>query len=296
MRTAPRACFLLACAACAALWAPPTPAAEAGAPLNSGPCHPSGDPKGGLTAATLMHSFLDFKAGEYQNEEGIRYAAVRDSDEWRVFQGLAGCLRTFDPAALGKREERLAFWINLYNGMVVHGVLAAGIPESVLDLPAFFDNTAYEVGGLRYSLEQIEHGILRGNLPKAEGAAAVLPEGDPRLEHALQELDPRIHFALVCGGRSCPPVRVYRPEQVEAQLDLVAREFLDRAVRKSPEGKGLRVPMVLRWFEEDFGGRDGVVAFLRERLSPGPARKALESDSPPKLSFVEFDWRLNNAP
>lgn len=263
--------------------------------LNSEPCRAAEGVAGRELAATMTHAFLDFKGGAYQKESGIDYRAVRDSEEWRTYSGLAGCLRSFDPSVLETREERLAFWINTYNALVVHGVIAAGIPESVLDLPAFFENTAYEIGGLRYSLDPIEHGILRGNVPKAAGAPSILAQEDPRLRHALGDLDPRIHFALVCGGRSCPPVRVFQAQGIDARLDEAARAFLNAAVKVAPDGKGLRLPTILRWFEDDFGGREGVIELLRKHLEPGPARKMVEGGTAPRISFVEFDWRLNHA-
>lgn len=244
---------------------------------------------------TATRSFLVLKGGEFQKDGGIDYRRLNESAGWGAYQGLAGCLRELDPAALETREQRLAFWINLYNAMVVHGILAAGIPKSVTAVPDFFEATAYEVGGVRLSLEQIEHGVLRNNRPKYLRPWAPLSKDDAALKYALFDLDPRIHFALVCGARSCPPVRVYLPEGVDAQLDLATREFLNRTVKPAADGKGLELSSILLWYEKDFGGREGVLDLLRRLLEPGPARRLLESNPNPRISYADYDWSLNDA-
>jgi hypothetical protein len=276
------------------LWGGARPAGEA-ATLNTAPCQGGEDLRGAALAETLNRAVLGLK-GKFFTESGrVDYRAMKGSPEWAVYEGLAGCLRAFDPATLAGRAERLAFWINLYNALVVHGVLAADVPQSVTKVPSFFDTTAYEIGGLRFSLEDIEHGVLRGNRPKHLRPWAPLPKSDPRLKYALESLDPRIHFALVCGARSCPPVGAYTADRIDEQLDLAARSFVNQAVEAAPGGKELRVSSILQWYEADFGGRDGVLNFLRRTLSPGPALRLLEAGAEPKISYVDYDWSLNDA-
>lgn len=38
----------------------------------------------------------------------------------------------------------------------------------------------------------------------------------------VQPCDPRIHFALVCGAKSCPPIKVYTPDNLEEGLQVRA--------------------------------------------------------------------------
>ena len=52
---------------------------------------------------------------------------------------------------------------DLYNALTIHGLAEqAALPSSVLDIQQFWKTTGYNVGGLVYSLDDIEHGILRG--------------------------------------------------------------------------------------------------------------------------------------
>lgn len=76
----------------------------------------------------------------------------------------------------------------------------------------FFNYTSYIIGGHRYSLQDIENGILRSNR-KAVGALSLpFKKNDPRLKVALAKNEPLIHFALVCGAKSCPPIKTYSAE------------------------------------------------------------------------------------
>jgi hypothetical protein len=231
---------------------------------------------------------------DFRDGNGVDYRALAASAAWRDYLRQAGCLGFFDPAGLASDAEKKAFWINTYNSLVVHAVIAERFPASVRDVPGFFQNMTYEIGGIENGLDTIEDGILRGNRPKTAGAEPILPPGDARLGHALGEVDPRIHFALVCAARSCPRLEAYAPERLDAQLEAAARAFLSRTTRLAPGG-GLEVSAVLQWYEIDFGGRAGVIAALLRHLEAGPARRYLEADPNPSLTYAEFDWRLNDA-
>ena len=78
---------------------------------------------------------------------------------------------------------------------------------------------AYDVGGLLFSLDEIEHGVLRCNRghPKDKKPMFVL-ENDPRMKLMLTKFDARIHFALNCGANSCPPIRIYQADRLNAQV------------------------------------------------------------------------------
>ena len=79
--------------------------------------------------------------------------------------------------------------------------MAPSLPRSVLDLAGFWNVTCYNIGGQIYSLDDLEHGLLRGNKPHPSTGMVCFQQGDQRLEFAITELDPRIHFALVCGAK-----------------------------------------------------------------------------------------------
>jgi hypothetical protein len=150
------------------------------------------------------------------------------------------------------------------------------------------------VGGYRISLDDIENGILRGNrghpfIPGRQFAAA-----DPRLSWMIWPPEPRIHFALNCASRSCPPFQVYTADQIESQLDLAARSFVDVNVKLNPAKQLLVVSSIFHWFKGDFGGQDGIISFIIDHL-PYDGRRAWLTKYKDiiRLRYKPYDWRLN---
>lgn len=79
-------------------------------------------------------------------------------------------------------NEKLAFFLNLYNAMVIHAVISVGCPEGVIDRRSFFSDFQYVVGGHPYSLSIIKNGILRCNRRSPYSLVKPFSSGDKRLE------------------------------------------------------------------------------------------------------------------
>jgi len=118
-------------------------------------------------AAEVKMAMDQFKmAAVDENGYQVNYAELRGSrayDEYRNY--CTPRLRNFDPAQLNTSGERLAFWINLYNALVIDGIInfdvQSSITETRLGIFSFFRKAAYNLGGKHLSLEDIEHGLLR---------------------------------------------------------------------------------------------------------------------------------------
>lgn len=263
------------------------------APLNAGATDlPAPTPD---LPAALAAALRALKAAAV-SADGLRadYAALAVAPAFHHYRAaLAPQLAGFDPATLATRAARLAFWINLYNLLVLDAVVALGVRRSVADRLAglaFFRQASYLVGGLRFSLEEIEHGVLRANagnpfLPGPQFAA-----NDPRLSLAVAPVDPRVHFALNCASRSCPPIAAYDAERLDAQLELAARAFV--AADAELDGATLHLSSIFDWYRADFGGYAGVVRFVRAYL-PDDERRRLAALSELDLAFKPYDWGLN---
>ena len=219
----------------------------------------------------------------------VPYARIAESPEFAAYRQLARCLRLFDPALLQGRRERTAFWINVFNALVIDAVLSLGIRESVREAPGFFRRAAYQIGSYRFALDEIEHGLLRANRPLFPRLSPPLPPGDPRIALGPGVLDPRVHFALNCGTRSCPPVAFDEAAHLDAQLDAAAASFVNAEGVRIEDGAVVLSPL-FAYYAEDFGGADGardwvlrylVDPSLREGLAAGPVRSG------------EYDWSLN---
>src|SRR3989339_1775151 len=86
-----------------------------------------------LALADLKAQFIDLERGT------VRYKAIRNSEAFKRYEDLSGLLRSFDLRSLESRSQKLAFWINIYNAAVIHGVIELGLERSVKEFPRFFD-------------------------------------------------------------------------------------------------------------------------------------------------------------
>lgn len=184
------------------------------------------------------------------------------------------------------REAQLAFWLNAYNAQMLdivlehrplkrrglRGLVYPG--NSVQQIPNIWKGQKRVIAQVERSLDDIEHGIIR-------------PDFD----------EPRIHFALVCAAESCPPLRAeaYVGDRLDEQLQAQTQTFLAdsaRGARIEGEGQRVAVSSIFKWFGEDFGGPDGVAAFVAQH-GPEELREAIGSGKTP-LSYLSYDWTLND--
>ncbi len=249
-----------------------------------------------VVAAQLLDRAREAKAaavGEVRNEQGSEEArGAMLSDLSR----LAATLQRLDPRLqLADRPVALAFWINVYNALVIHGALRAGVRRSLKEAPGFFRHTAYRIGGRVYSLDDIEHGILRQN--RGHPARGLLPQWMPwndRCADVIRPMDTRIHFALNCGAASCPPIRHYAAADIDAQLEMAARAFMaGGGVRIDAETGQVRLSRIFLWFWRDFGrGRRRQLRFAL-RYVDADARTSIEAAAHRRgIAYDAYDWRF----
>lgn len=212
-------------------------------------------------------------------------AALRappEARDTRVDEALAALAGASSSDVPGDAVRRRAFWINAYNVMASHaargrrGTSALGAIEAL--------RTVYGVAGRRLSVETIEHGLLRGNARPPGLPWRLLGAGDDLLDWAVP-LDPRVHFALNCAARSCPPIRVYRGEALDAQLDLAEQAFLEGATVVDADSGQVRTSRILQWYERDLGGRAAVLARIETALGREPGTLASMG-----LAYEPYDW------
>jgi hypothetical protein len=223
----------------------------------------------------------------------VDYAALADSEAYQRFQEVARSLPNCEPAQITDRDERIAFWINLYNALILDAVVRYQIRGSLLRHFGVFRRAAYNVSGMRFSADEIEHGVLRGNRRNPTLPFPPFSPGDPRLDLAIEPPDPRIHFALVCGARSCPPIAFYSGDRLNHQLDQAAANFINGgAVRLDAEKNTLWLSKIFGWYEDDFGGRDGVLKTI-ERYWDDEAGIEFLSEGSLKIRYMTYDWSVN---
>jgi hypothetical protein len=233
---------------------------------------------------------------EALDESGhVDYTKLRTSSTFEEMKQATGLLHTIDPTEMTDDATRIAYWINLYNVLAIHGVLALGIRASVMEVPSFFGVVAYRVGDFVLTLDEIENGVLRRNAPHPATGARLFDDDDPRLALCPSHVDPRIHAALVCASTSCPPVAFYEPSKLDAQLELAALNYVASDVEVDDANRVVRIPITFRYYQADFGREAGVRLFLTEHARDAQ-RDALEAafQSEYGFDYHRYDWSLNS--
>jgi hypothetical protein len=254
---------------------------------------PSDMPLDGALAVELAEikaQFMDMDTGL------VDYSSIKGSEAFERYKGLAASLRELNLGSLRETPQKKAFWINVYNAAVVHGVIELGIKRSVREFRGFFKRVAYRIGGFEFSLSDMEHGILRSNSRAPGGIRRPFSSNDPRRSLCVDPLDPRIHFALVCGARSCPPIGFYKAENVEVQLDLAASFFINSdQVEVFPERGEVLISKIFKWYRGDFGrGKRALLDFIIHYMDEGEARGFLmDRGGAVRIRYKPYDWSLN---
>ncbi len=173
----------------------------------------------------------------------------------------------------------IAFLLNLYNALTIQQVLQKypidSIRPKVLGIPnflsflAFFKKEIYSLCDCTFSLDNIEHDILR-----------------------KQFNEPRIHFALVCASTGCPLIRdnAYRPEKLNAQLEEDVRRFINNPekVRYDAPNKTLYCSKIFKWYESDFLTQANSIPDYIQRYTNN-----VEFATNPHIEYLPYDWSLN---
>jgi hypothetical protein len=256
-------------------------AVTAGASPATGPSKPS-------PLADAMEQY-DALLSRYVSPDGVRYRKWKSSPDDRLtLRQVIGLLEKTDSEKLAG-AARYALFINLYNAKVLDLVLDGDPPKSIKDLSRginpyqVFTRKSLNLGGEFISLVNLE-----GRLRK-------------------ESEDPRVHFAVNCASRSCPPIagESYRSETLNEQLDRATRAFLAApgsvAVKEGSTWLGrsvleVSVSRIFKWYAKDFKVRGGVIKFLMDYSPEKIAGRIREAGDRVRLQYQEYDWNLNSAP
>lgn len=181
-------------------------------------------------------------------------------------------------AGLSNDNAKKTFWINIYNAWFQ--ILSI---RQKKNNPEIYTEKIITIAGHLFSLDDIEHGILRKYREKK--SLGYLPQFlPPRLikQLAVSAIDYRIHFTLNCGAKSCPAIAFYTCEKLEQQLNLATNVFIKSETTADTLKKELYTSKILQWYKGDFGGTKGILALLS---------KTLQQDfTGYTIKFTEYDW------
>ena len=239
-----------------------------------------------LETQTVDHSLLDRLLEGHVSENGlVDYASIKESGALDPYLAV---LEDVNPAALTE-QDAIAYWINAYNAYTIKLIIdnypvgsireisplrIKGLRLAIPKINSPFEYELAEINGESYSLDDIEHKILR-----------------------KQFNEPRIHFALVCASISCPPLRkeAFRGDLLDSQLDDQARTFLSDSTKNYISGDTIYLSRIFDWFQKDFGDSKAELQQYLARFFEENAQSQLRAGVF-KVKYLKYDWSLNKIP
>lgn len=215
------------------------------------------------------------------------------------FRSLICQLQEVDPRKL-KHEEKLAFWINVHNALVMHAFLAYGIPQNNVKRIFLLLKAAYNVGGHTISADTIQSLILGCRMSRPGQWLRMLlsprtkfKAGDNRQAYALDHPEPLLHFSLCSGSHSDPALRVYTPKRVLLELESAKDEYI-RATFGVRKDQKVVLPKVVESYAKDSGLCSASIIEMIEQSLPDTLRKSLKKCQSGKSRKSIIEWMPHN--
>lgn len=216
-----------------------------------------------MVAPKIDHTTFNQILTTHVSPQGnVNYDGIKSN--WSKLRSYIALLGEHLPEDSWSQEEKLSYWMNAYNAMTVDLILRNYPLESIKDIKDPWDQRFWKLGDKWYNLNQIEHEILR------------------------KMGDARIHFGINCASFSCPPLlnAAFTPEKVDAQLDALARDFVNDSARNTITATRVDVSKIFTWFAKDFKTDGSLIDFLNKYAAAPIADNA-------KVRYRDYDWSLN---
>ncbi|MEO6568663.1 MAG: DUF547 domain-containing protein [Opitutaceae bacterium] len=241
---------------------------------------------GPVLAAMPDHQVFSAVLATHVKAGRVDYASLKTDARLPAYLGQ---LAATDPDKLATPDEQLAFWLNAYNAYTLKLVIDREPEKSITELGtggrvlgAIFKTSAWdirfaEIGGRRFTLNEIEHEIIRRKFK-----------------------DARAHFALNCASGSCPILRpeAYQADQLNRQLDEQAQQFLRDESRNRFDlaSKTAWLSAIFSWYQKDFGQDKRTTLLAAAKYAPDDVRHSIEADPGTwTVKHLAYDWSLNDA-
>lgn len=206
--------------------------------------------------------FDNFLKNYVSNSGNVNYAGIKKNEA-----SLDAYLTTLENTKFNttwSREDKLAFWINAYNAYTIKLILNNYPVAKITDLHAGkpWDHKWIKLTGKTLSLNNIENDIIR-----------------PEFK------EPRIHFAVNCAAKSCPPLlnAAYTAGNLESKLDSQTKKFVNNSEFNTLGKSEITISKIFEWYGSDFGDVASYIARYADTVVKPTA----------KVKFNEYDWNLN---
>ncbi|KAM0849419.1 hypothetical protein ACQ4PT_053760 [Festuca glaucescens] len=221
-------------------------------------------------------------------KEQLEYA----SDALQKFRSLVEQLSNVDPTCMNC-DERLAFWINLYNALIMHAFLAYGVPRSDIKLFSLMQKACYMVGGQSFSAAEIEFVILKMKNPAHRPQISLMLALhkfrviEEHKKYSVVDTEPMVLFALSSGMFSSPAVRIFSAENVRQELQESMRDYIRASVGINDKGK-LTVPALLQSYAKGTVEDSLLADWICRQLTPAQVSAIQDTTSSRKQRLLGF--------
>ena len=170
------------------------------------------------------------------------------------------------PTSSWNKNDKLAYYINLYNAATVKLIVDNYPTKSIKDIPNRWKKKWITVGNITTSLNDIEHEVLR------------------KMD------EPRIHFAINCASYSCPKLLniAFTAQNMESLLSKTAEDFVNDTKRNRFKNGKAQLSRIFKWYKGDFTENTSLLEYINQYLENPIDNKA-------SISYLDYDWSLNEA-
>ncbi len=200
-----------------------------------------------------------------------KYVSNKGTVDYKGFKKDAKALQVYlDELAINapqkswSKNATLAYWINAYNAYTVKLILDNYPIKSIKKIDNPWGKKFFTIGTKKYSLEEIEHEILR------------------------KMNEPRIHFAINCASFSCPNLanEAYTETELEKQLETAAKSFVNDKTKNTIAADKVEISSIFDWFSGDFKTKGTLIDFINKYSVVKINKKA-------KVKYKVYNWNLN---
>ncbi len=222
--------------------------------------------------------------------------AAQNADTLKLIFSQKKILKAFNPNSINTKNEAISFWINAYNFSILATIIEKGFDKNDLIINSvkdrkdgfatfinrykIFQREIYNIGGKKYSLDQMEKGQLLGDDFKNKGWK-----------------DARVHFAVNCASVGCPPLlnHIYEADTIDQTLTDNVKKSLKTArhfkLDSHSNSNTVYLTQLFEWYKKDFEEAEGSVkSFLKKYIDEPLVQRQLDAA---EIEFIEYDWSLN---
>ncbi|NCN27811.1 DUF547 domain-containing protein [bacterium] len=229
---------------------------------------------------SIYQKLLDTSVVKQEVQSKVRYSALKADPEalkknTAIFSGVSKA--DFEKWS---KNDQMAFLINSYNFFTIKLIVDHYPVKSIKKIGGWFSNPwkkkFFQLLGEERSLDEVEHEMLRRDYS-----------------------EPRIHFAVNCASKGCPPLQslAFRSETLDKQLESAALNFINSNAfnRYQPKTNTLELSSIFKWYGNDFGNEMELKTFIAKRHL-NLKKKTDELIKETKIVFLDYDWSLNEEP